>query len=297
MKVGIDIGGSHISIGIVNENGQIIEKNEKDIIGEEKNNFIKIIESYIPENLNNLQEKYKIENIGIAFPGSINNNIITKAVNLKIQNYNIVQFLENKINLPIKIKNDAKCAALAEHTYGSLKNYKNAVFLTLGTGIGGAIIANNELLETSNFPGFEFGHMIIEKNGKLCKCGKHGCFEAYAAMKVFKDNLRENLKLDKNTRGKNLLEIIKKDYDNPIIQKVINEYIENLSIGISNLINIFEPEAISIGGSFIYFEEILLPKIKNKLLNSQLLFNKREKINIIPATLGNSAGIIGATLI
>ena len=149
--------------------------------------------------------------------------------------------------------------------------------------------------------GCEFGHIIIEKNGIECKCGKKGCFEKYGSMKSFKDNLRRELGLDEKTRGQELFEMIKNnkkendDYEK--IEKVVEEYIQNLSIGISNLINIFEPEAISIGGSFVYFKEVLLERLKKNILEQDLLFNKRDDIVIETAVLGNDAGIIGATLI
>ena len=106
--------------------------------------------------------------------------------------------------------------------------------------------------------------MIIQKNGLECKCGKKGCFEKYASMKAFKDNLRKELGLNEKARGQDLLDIIRKNQDNPKIKRVINDYIDNLSIGISNIVNIFEPEVIGIGGSFVYFSDILLDKLKEQ---------------------------------
>lgn len=196
--------------------------------------------------------------------------------------------------MPIKLINDAKSAALAESNIGSLKNYKRSIFLTLGTGIGGAVIIDNKLLNTGELPGCEFGHMIIQKDGIKCNCGKQGCFEKYASMKAFKDKLRLALKLDDKTSGNELLDIIRKNSDDEKIQKIVDEFIEYLSIGISNLINIFEPEAIGIGGSFVYFEDVLLEKLTKNIQEKGYLFNYREKINIIPAVLGNDAGIIGS---
>lgn len=301
MKIGIDLGGSHIALGVVNEKGFVIEKLEKRIMQKEKNNIKKFIEKYIIENVNKMTQKYKITEIGIAIPGTLNNTTILKSVNLGIENYNIVENLTNKLDIHIKIKNDAKCAALAENTYGSLKDYNRVVFLTLGTGIGGAVIINNKLLETGELPGCEFGHMIIEKNGLHCNCGKKGCLEKYASMKALKNNLRKELGLDETIRGQQLLNIIrnnnieKSDYKK--IEKVLKKYIENLSIGISNIVNIFEPEAIVIGGSFVYFEDVLLERLKKYIINNNLLFNKRNDIVIKQAVLGNDAGIIGSTLI
>ena len=299
MKIGIDLGGSHIAIGVVNNKGIIVEKVEKRIMSKEKENIKKVIEEYIINNIDNLKQKYEISNIGIAIPGTIEKGTIVKSVNLGIENYPIVKKLENSIQLPIQIQNDAKCAAIAEDKYGSLKSYQRSVFLTLGTGIGGAVLIHHQLLDTGNLPGCEFGHMTIQKEGIPCKCGKRGCWEKYASMKAFKDNLRKELGLTENTRGQELLEMIRqnesqKEDKDQRITKVMDEYIENVSIGISNIINIFEPEAIGIGGSFVYFQDVLLEKIKKYIKEKELLFNPREKLIIEPAILSNVAGIIGS---
>ena len=300
MKIGIDLGGSHIAIGIMDTKGKIIEKTEKRITTTEKNNIKKVIEEYIIEKVEGFVHQYKISEIGIAIPGTVKEGTVLKSVNLGLKNYTIVKNLQEKIKIPIKIQNDAKCAAIAENVYGTLKSYKRSIFLTLGTGIGGAVIINNELLDTGALPGCEFGHMIIEKDGKVCKCGKKGCWEKYASMKAFKDNLREILNVDEKTSGKDLLDILRKNNkENPYyteINKLIEQYIEYLSIGISNLVNIFEPEAIGIGGSFVFYEEIFLEKLKRKIIEEKLLFNERKEIIIQTAILGNDAGMIGATL-
>jgi len=323
MKIGIDLGGSHIAIGVVDNNGRIIEKFEKRLKGVEKKKIKDTIVSYITENVQVLRKKHKITGVGIAIPGTVSGGTIVKSVNLGIKNFDIVEELKREIDLPIQIRNDAKCAAIAENTYGSLKNYNRSVFLTLGTGIGGAVIINNNLLDCGDLPGCEFGHMIIEKNGKQCNCGKKGCFEKYASMKALKTNLREVLGVGEEVSGKELFEIIRnnvfgdgeknirgrlgtgqKSFDGNVaeikcaeqIESTVQGFIENLSIGIANLINIFEPEAIGIGGSFVYFEEVLLDRLKKELLKDNVLFNKREDIIVKTAVFRNDAGIIGATI-
>ena len=203
--------------------------------------------------------------------------------------------------LKIKLQNDAKCAALAENKYGVLQEYNSSIFLTLGTGIGGAAIIDGKLAEGKCFSGYEFGHTTIDFNGEQCKCGKKGCFELYGSMKKFKATLKERLGLSQLVHSEQLLDLLK--YDNALekndarIKQVIEEYTESLAIGISNLINIFEPEAIGIGGSFTYFEEFLLEKLKNKIINGNLLFNPRSDIIIKSALLKNDAGIIGASML
>ncbi len=298
MKIGVDLGGSHIAIGVVDDNGKIIEKIEKRITDFEKQDIKKTIEEIITLHSLDLCEKYEITELGIAMPGWAIDGVVQTSGNLNIRDYPIVERLQEKIKLPIQIRNDAKCAGIAENKYGCLKDYGRSVFLTLGTGIGGAVFVDNKLLNTGKVPGCEFGHMVIEKDGIPCNCGRKGCFERYASMKVFKNNLKKALNLDESTRGEELIEIIRRNnpenenYD--IVERQVAEYIENLSTGILNLINIFEPEIIGIGGSFVYFEDVLLERLRNKL--------KQEKINTIggkdiiieTAVLGNDAGIIGA---
>ena len=294
MKIGIDLGGSHIAIGVVDNKGFIIEKIEKRLMQKEKKNIKNSIESYIINNVKELTNKYRVTEIGIAVPGTINGTEIVKSVNLGVENYNLVQNLKKEIDLPIKIRNDAKCAAIAETKIGALKQYKRSIFLTLGTGIGGAVVIDGKLLNTGDLPGCEFGHMIIQKDGIKCNCGKNGCFEKYASMKAFKTNLRKTLGLDEATRGQELLDMLRKNPEDEKINVVVDEFIEYLSIGISNLVNVFEPEAIGIGGSFVYFADVLLERLKQNIKNKGYLFNEREELIIVPAALGNDAGIIGS---
>ena len=291
MKIGIDIGGSHIAIGVVDSNGRIVEKIEKSWTNDEKQNIKKSIEEYIKENYKNLDKKYSIEKVGMSIPGNSKDGVVLTSGNLGVRDYNIANRLQKEISVPITIRNDAKCAAIAENIYGCLKEYSNSIFLTLGTGIGGAAFSGNKLLRGGKKVGYEFGHMIIEKNGMPCICGKNGCFERYASMKAFKTDLRNVLGLDERTRGEELLAIIRnnkpdsKNYE--LIENVIEKYIENLSIGIINLIEIFEPEIIGMGGSFVHFEDILLDRLKKKI---------NRDVIIQTAVLENDAGIIGATL-
>lgn len=303
MKIGIDIGGSHIGIGLINEYGEILKKKEKYIVENtikekqiNKNNIREEIEKFIIETVNEYKINKNIESIGIAVPGTVTEKEIIKAVNLGLENYNISNVIEEKTGIKVKIKNDAKCSALAEKKYGNLQEYENGLFLCIGTGIGGAVIYNGELLEAQRVPGYEFSHIIIQKNGIQCNCGKRGCFEAYASIKRFKEKIVNEFSL-KTLKNADINNFILENNDNIKIKYLKKEYIENLAIGITNLINIFEPEVIVIGGGFVDFEETLIEPLKRKILSENLLFNYRKNINIKLAKLQNNAGIIGATLI
>ena len=213
---------------------------DKNLDKEDKANIeesiVKIIIDLINKVIEEADVKLKdIEFIGIASPGTISNNKIQQATNLGLKDFDLISKLQKYINLPMQIKNDAKCAALAEKNYGSMKKYDDCIFLCLGTGIGGAAFLKGELLEPKRFSGFEFGHMIINKNGKECSCGKKGCFETYSSIRAFKKNVADALGIADDFSGQYLRENLL-DLNNIEIKKVVEEFVENLCIGISNQI-------------------------------------------------------------
>lgn len=295
MKIGIDMGGSHVAIGVVNENGEIVEKFDKDIktIGDQAK--IEII-TYIIENISKIKENYEIEKIGIGSPGTPKNGLLTNLVNLEIKEFDIIAVLKQHFDIPVILKNDAKCAGLAEKTYGALKEYQDAVFLCLGTGIGASVFMNGKELQPIQNPGMEIGHMVIDKNGIECNCGKKGCFETYCSIKRLKNKLINEMNLSKEISSKELLEILKLRCQEENVKKILDEYIDNLNIGLSNIIDIFAPQAICLGGGFVYFEEILYKPFLEKYYNERKSFYKDEIPDIKLAVLGNDAGIIGATI-
>lgn len=208
----------------------------------------------------------------------------------------IEQNLEKIFHKKILLRNDAKCAALAEKTMGSIKNYEDAIFLTLGTGIGGAVFMGGQMLVSKNNNGFELGHMVIDINGEKCTCGRYGCFETLASMKKLKNDIRKKLDLTSQTTGEEIRKLLEDKSNYILVEDVINNYIHNVVIGLENLISIFEPEIISIGGSFTHYKKILLNKLINELKNTNSIFVKDKVPKIVTATLKNDAGIIGATI-
>lgn len=297
MKIGIDIGGSHIAIGVINEKNEIIDKYEKNYTQEEKNNIVTTIEKYIIDVINNLKNNYNIEKIGIAVPGSTKNGVINKAVNLGIENYDIAKAIRSKCNLPVQVRNDAKSACLAEYYYLTKNNensINNMVFLAIGTGIGGAVIYNGKLLTGTNYDGFELGHIVIKEDGILCKCGRKGCFERYGSILEYKNKVKERLNIPADVNSQPLRDIMNPNADK--IEDLRQQYLDDLALGISNLINIFEPDTVVLGGGFTHFAYMFMEDLKDKILNSDLLFNKREDIDIRTAELENDAGMLGSIL-
>ena len=304
MRIGIDIGGSHIASGIVLEDGMLMDKETRDIdissiCSEER--VEKLIIDEINYEISTLIKRNNysigdISKIGIAAPGNPSENCIRNLVNLHIKEFNIVNELIKIYNTKVVLHNDGKCAGFAEKKYGALKRFDDCIFLCIGTGVGSAVFIDNELLVPKNAVGFELGHMIIDKSSKnKCNCGNNGCFETFASMKRFKQNAIKILNLESDCISEEVQNYIRNNIEKPAVKKYVEEYLENIAIGLSNIINIFEPEAIAFGGSFSYYSDIFLPMIKEKI--KKYRFNKSNKIELLEAKLKNDAGIIGSVII
>ena len=294
MNIGIDLGGSHIGVGLVNENNQIIAKKEHDWTKEEKDNFFESIEKKSKELKKEIISKNnigKIDKIGIGYPAA---NIVDGIVTKHGKTLDLPNILSQEFKVPVYLKNDVKCSAICEKTIGNLKQYDNCLFMTLGTGIGGAYFYKNELVTPNKYQGFEIGHMIIKKDGRVCKCGQRGCFEQYASMRVFRKEIEDLFNIEKLTSYK-MFEILESKEKIDEVNVIINRYVENLATGICNLINIFEPDCICIGGSFAYYGPIFMDKLKSKI--KQSYDNRADIPEILVAKYANDAGIIGASML
>ncbi|MBR3153337.1 MAG: ROK family protein [Clostridia bacterium] len=297
MRIGIDIGGSHIGVGLI-DGSKIVDTIDVNLTRDDRHDMfdsiLRICSSSINELiLRNSIDIKDIDIIGIAAPGDIKDNIIVKSDNLELYDCDIASKIGDIFGLPVQVRNDAKCAGLAEIKYGSMKGYSDCAFLTLGTGIGGAVFLDGKLLK--NGAGFEIGHMIINKGGRQCTCGKRGCFETYASIRAFKNKVAEVLDIDSDFSGQYLRENLL-DFDNVKVREVIDQFIDDLIVGISNIIDIFVPEVVCLGGSFSYYEghrvfNELLSRIEEK---GRVRCSKLPKI--VLAELKNDAGIIGATI-
>lgn len=299
MNIGIDLGGSHVGIGLVEQSELkavvdkfFTEEDKKDIENAVLRNIDELINKILSENNINLEN---IERIGVASPGTISSGKIT-AWNLGLKNFDLKSKLEEKYRKPIKVRNDGKCAALAEKEYGALKNYDDCIFVNIGTGIGGASFINGKLLEPKKNSGFEFGHITLVKDGIQCTCGKKGCFERYCSIKALKTKITNTLNMDSTEiSGQYLRENIMVEYHDKV-QDDINEFIDYLRIGICNLIDIFEPEVVCFGGSFSYYEgHPVLNKLIEEINKEDSTFNS-QKPEIVTAQFKNDAGIIGAVI-
>ncbi len=291
MRIGIDLGGSHISIGLI-EKDNILYKNEHNFSNEEKDNLNNVIEEFLNNEMDSILAKVaeeEIEMVGISVPGRPKNGFIEQASNLKVSNLNLENIINKKTRIKAYTKNDGMCAGLAEKTYGSLRECENGVFLGFGTGIGTAVFLHNRLEELIRGA----GHMIIEKNGRKCSCGKNGCYETYASMKVLKTALRN--KLGENLSSREILKLLDDEKILKEVEPILQEFIEYMAIGIANFARICSAEIVSIGGSFVYYKDILWERLQNEL--NEIISKEGLKVKFNIATFSNDAGIVGATLI
>jgi glucokinase len=286
-----DIGGTKIASGIVeiNKTGYKIYDYQKIKTPKDKKEFIqKIIELVVYYEKDN-----SFSEIGIGIAGQVNNKngVVECMPNIKgWRNLDIKKIIEKSVKKKILINNDLKCFALAENKFGKSKKHENAVYLTIGTGIGGAIEVGGKLYRGANNTAGEFGHMIIVSGGKKCKCGNNGCWEQYVSGKAI-----ERLYYDfygKKKKAKNIafdsMKGIKQD------QRVIKEISFYLSAGLVSVINTINPEIIVIGGSVVNQKEILDLAIKE--IRKKALIPAR-KTKIVKSSLGDEAVLIGAALL
>ena len=276
----IDIGGTMIKYGLVSSDGEILSTDKIETEAE------KGLENILNK-IDNIFKRYKENNpVGIAVSGTGQiNGIIGKVIggNPIIPNWigtNLVKILEKKYNLPAVLENDVNCVALGEKWIGAGKDLSNFICLTIGTGIGGGIILNNQLFRGENFVAGEFGHILIKK----------GEFEQVASTTALIRLVKE--RTEKTLNGKEIFDLEKKEIVE--YQEVISEWIENLTDGLSSIIYCFNPANIILGGGVIGQGEPLINRIKNSLfkkIGSQF----KEKLNITQAKLGNNAGMIGAS--
>ena len=276
----IDIGGTMIKYGLVSSDGKILSTNKiKTEASKGLNNILNKID--------NIFKGYKENNpVGIAVSGTGQiNGMIGKVIggNPIIPNWigtNLVKILEEKYNLPAVLENDVNCVALGEKWIGAGKDLSNFICLTIGTGIGGGIILNNQLFRGENFVAGEFGHTLIKK----------GEFEQFASTTALIRLVKE--KTGKILNGKEIFDLEKKEIVE--YQEVISEWIENLTDGFSSIVYCFNPANIILGGGVIGQGEALINRIKNSLFK-KIGLQFKEKLNIIQAKLGNNAGMIGAS--
>lgn len=309
--IGIDLGGTYIKGGIVNKEGDILIKKEvKTHVEQGYERVTDDISTLIKDLANELHINVKdICSIGVGIPGVANKDgMVYYATNLHWTNVPLGDILRKEFtNIPVYVENDATVAALAEYVKGSMKNKDSGVMLTLGTGVGGGIIINKKVFSGSHGLGSEIGHMIIGDNFYNCNCGNNGCLETYASATALIKYAKKLIQEGNNTlileKAQNNLDQINakiivdcaKEGDGIAI-KCVDRLIKYLSIGIANIMNIMDPQVVSIGGGLSKAGDFILDKVKEEV-PKYVLFKELKYGNIVLATLGNDAGIIGSAML
>ncbi len=310
--IGIDVGGTNLKAGLVNESGQITAAKKSPLrfesmeqMGEELVSMAAALaeENGVPRN--------QIASVGMGFPGPVDDKrgIVIKTVNIPIRSMPVAEMFHKHWDIPVHLGNDADCAALGEYYHFEDKNIESLILVTLGTGIGTGIILDGKIHTGINGCAGEGGHIVIVHGGEECSCGRRGCWERYAsanalirqtitAMDADKDSTMWGLVGGDLSRvdGRTAFEAKRKGDD--AAKQVVDQYLHYLADGLANYVNIFQPAVIALGGGVSHErdEDLLLP-LQNMVLDMCFGREADRHPRIVKAKLGNDAGIIGAALL
>ena len=312
--LGVDLGGTNIAVGLVDENFKIVLKDKVPTgasrpVSDIMDDMAALCKSIVERAGVSFDE---VESAGIAAPGSIDpkTGYVRYANNIKMTNYPIAD--EFKSRLPVKkvfLENDANAAALAEAKAGAGKGCSDLVMITLGTGVGGGIVIDGKLYSGFNYSGAELGHTVIEVGGRPCTCGRNGCFEAYSSatglINLTKEKMideidsimwelaKDNLE---NVNGRTAFDAAKKG--DTAAKEVVDMYIKYLACGLTNMVNIFQPQVLCIGGGVCGEGDYLLKPLIKTIRRWEYGGATQTNFSQIKiAELGNDAGIIGAAVL
>ena len=308
IAIGVDIGGGSLKGGAINNKGEVLASFAipMDRFAEPEVTFSSLANA-IKEFINSHSFDEPIIGVGLGVPGLINKETgeVASSPNMpKWLNFNIIQFMEERLNLPVKIVNDASAAALGEAKFGSGKKYKYLVMLTLGTGVGGGIVYEGKLIDGNLGMGAQLGHSIIVLNGRKCGCGRRGCLEAYASATaltkqtkwVIRNNPHSGLAKIAEELGKvdaRTAFIAAREGDK-LGNQLVDDYVMYLSEGIMDIANTLRPDVIVLSGGVANEGDYLINKLVDYVSSRNYGYNKAPSIDIKKAELGYDSGKIGA---
>lgn len=313
LYIGVDLGGTNIVAGIVNESGEILFKKST------KTNLPQP-EYVIESKICNLCKELCAENgyvlgkditsIGIGTPGNVNSEtgVVGFNVNFGYIDWHLKEKVEEQIpNVEVFVENDANSAVIAEVIAGCAKGCEHAVILTLGTGVGAGVIVDGKVLNGYNQSAAEIGHMVIVAGGRQCNCGRKGCFERYSSATALISDTKEAMLANPGSKlwkicpdigdvnAKTVFDA--NDLGDETAKQVIDHYIEYLACGIINVVNIFQPEVVCLGGGVSNQQEGLINPIKEYLDNEDYARHLMKRVTLKIATFRNDAGVIGAAML
>ena len=310
-RIGIDLGGTNIAVGLVNEFCRIVVKKSTPTLAKRPSDEItsdmaRLCLEVCAEAKTPITE---IESIGIAAPGiaNLDNGCVEYSCNLPFRRYPIAKKLASMLDIEdskIKIANDANAAAYGEAVAGAARGSKNSIMVTLGTGVGGGIIIDGKIFTGHNHAAGEIGHIVIDVDGPQCGCGRKGCWEAYssatALIRMTKEKIAECEKEGRYTimseaeriSGRTACEAMRAG--DPAGKEVYDKYVKYLAAGLTNIVIIFQPEVISLGGGVSGEGQSLIDSLLPIIRKEQYGGTVVALTDIRIAKLGNDAGIIGA---
>ncbi len=311
-RIGVDLGGTNIAVGVINDDLKIIGrgkvKTKAPRPAEEIFDDIAVAVKMAVNDAGITMDD--VASVGVGTPGSVNKNngYIEFSNNLEFNQVPAKEMLEARIGKPVYLENDANCAALGEAIAGVGKGVGNFVAVTLGTGVGSGIIVNGKIVSGVNFTGGEMGHTVIMVNGKQCNCGRKGCWEQYASATALISQTKEAMLENKdskmwelcngsveNASGRTAFDAMR--LGDKAAEKVVENYIYYVSVGVTNIINTFQPEFVCIGGGVSHEGETLLAPLRKHIEGERYSIYASKQTKVVAAELGNDAGIFGAALL
>jgi len=301
--IGIDMGGTKISTALADLEGNVLSKctvatNASEGEDAVLNRIIGTIDTVISKAG---KSAVNVKTIGIGSPGPLDskNGIILTTPNLPFENFNLIQPIENKYNVPTYLDNDANVAAIGEFMLGEGRGTQNMLYVTVSTGIGGGAILNGKIYRGHTSNALEVGHMTIVENGTKCNCGNYGCAEAHASGTAIGRQGREAVENGEKTSLSNYsnvtsVEVFKEAEKGDLVSKeILDKSLNYLGICIANLVAVFDPEVIVIGGGVSKGGQIVFDKIR-EVVDTRCFKSMAESCRIVPAGLGTDAGVLGA---
>ncbi|MBR6723420.1 ROK family protein [bacterium] len=310
-RIGIDVGGTNVKIALVDGEGKIIYSNSVPTYAQmgyeyTVNNIKQAIKDLMKET--NTESK-DIQGIGFDFPGQVDckTGVVKLAPNIPgWVNVPIAQMIEEEFHIPTRIDNDVRCAALGELKFGAGRGCENFVCITVGTGIGSGLVINGKVVRGAANAAGELGHIKLQmEDGPLCGCGDSGCLEAFASGPSIVAMAQEYLKGGKSAKFRELAGdgeitpyIVAKaaEAGDPVAKRIFEKMGYYIGMGLTSVINLLNPEKIIIGGGVAECGDLLLDPIR-RTINDRAMKVQRESVEIVPAELGNSAGVIGASML
>ena len=303
MYIGIDVGGMSIKAGVVNHEGNIIAKCAVPTPLDNNENFCKAMLESVKGALKEANvEVADIEAIGIGAPGVVDreNGLLVNSPNIPYINAPVREYLQKNLkNVPVLVENDANSAALGE--YYKADNAKNFVFITLGTGVGGGVVIDGKLFTGTNGAAGELGHVVTHAGGRKCGCGRKGCWEAYASVTGLIKTTEEHrdeikgIKPGDRISGRTVFELAKKgDKD---AERVRNMWIEEVAVGITDMVNIFQPDELVVGGAISKEGDVIMEPIRKYVKEHSFNVGELKRTKVMASRIGGDAGLIGAALL